>query len=85
MKKYRTNGRAIAIVEAEKETEQCVWVDGRRSTKSSGYYNFFDTWDDAHNFLKSCAQKEVLKARRQLDYKLGELETILALRNPEEI
>ncbi|MDY0227245.1 MAG: hypothetical protein RBR38_10490 [Desulfomicrobium apsheronum] len=85
MKKYRTNGRAIAIVEAERETEQCVWVDGRRQAKKSDYYNFFDTWDDAHNFLKSCAQKEVLKARRQLDYKLEGLETILALRNPDEL
>lgn len=85
MKKYRTSGKAIAIVEAERETEQCVWVAGRRRAKISDYYNFFNTWDDAHNFLKDCAQKEVLNARLQLDYRLGELETILALRNPEEI
>ena len=85
MKKYRTNGRAIAIVEAERETEQCVWVDGRRQAKKSEYYNFFDNWDEAHNFLKDYAQQNVLSARRNLDYRLEYLERILALRNPEDL
>lgn len=83
VKKYRTNGRAIAVVEVSKETEQSVWVDGRRNAKRSEYYNFFDTWDEAHENLKDRAQRKVVSARRSLDFAMEDLEKIIAMRKPE--
>jgi hypothetical protein len=84
VKKYRTNGYEILSVEIERETENSVWISGRRHSKMSDYHCYFETWDDAHAHLRQTREQRVLNARRQLDHCMGDLEKIIAMRKPED-
>ncbi len=43
----------IFEVEAEKENRVSIWIDGHRRNKVSNTGIYFDTKEEAHNFLKN--------------------------------
>lgn len=53
-KKFRTSLGDTEIEELfiERETKASVWIDGERWKKKGGYYEFFDTEEDAKKMLK---------------------------------
>lgn len=65
MKFYRTTRWNIKIepIEADRETESCIFVGGRKAKKITDYECYYNTWREArdsivaratrdHNFLK---------------------------------
>ena len=71
MKKYKTSGtwRArIEVVKIERETEQSVWIKGRRNAKRTEYDCYFDTWDEAKAYLLKQAEAQLASARSRLEH-----------------
>ena len=70
IKKYLTRrssfGRMIETIQVEKESEKSVWIDGRRCAKRSGFDNYFDSFDEAKEFLTEYADNRLDIARRNL-------------------
>ena len=87
MKKFRAGGfsrKLIEEVEVDRETDVSVFIDKRRHAKRSSYHNYFDTWDQAKDFLLKKAEGEAKKCRRLLEVANGRLGNIRGLRNQEE-
>lgn len=85
MIKYRTGGwlgDKIQFVEAERETAQCIWINGRREAKISNYYRFHDSWAEAKAFLLVQAETRLASARRSLQTAEYELVDIKGLEEP---
>ena len=54
MIKYKANycvRPEVEKVEIEKETESSVWIKGRREAKETQYHAFFNTFQEAKDFL----------------------------------
>lgn len=87
MKFYKTRknnygGQLIEAVETERETDQCVWIKGRRVFKFSEWEQFWPTWQDAHAHLLKRAEFRVNAARRELEQANGELGNIKGMKEP---
>lgn len=52
----------------EKETNDYVWMGGRRSKKNTNYEAYFETIAEGKNWLLSLAQLEIDRARDSLRY-----------------
>lgn len=94
MIKYRTrwHDSAMAIIETVevlRETERQVFLPSsrpggkeRKENKESGWQNYFDTWEQAHDFLVEEATKTVDWAARQLEQHTASLENLNGMENP---
>ncbi len=88
MIKYRTYFDKIETVEVLRETVSSVYVQTgskkgeRREAKRSSFYNYFDTWQEAHAFLVSNAELSVESARMNLERAKGRLGQIRAMKQP---
>ena len=53
MIKYLTKkyGKFIIPVEVERENEMSVWIKGRSCRKNTQHEHYFDSFEDAKNFL----------------------------------
>jgi len=86
MIKYRTEEWSrrpepkIIKVECERETDMCIWENGRKHLKRSAYYNYFDTWKEAYDHILKLAKDRVVSARLQLDSAKGLLGNIKGLK-----
>ena len=69
----------IKEIEAERETGKSVWIKGHRFSKN-GYYEFYNTWEEAYERLKEIAQKFVHKAEKNLESKKKDLKEIKELK-----
>lgn len=67
IKKYKTRWGRISVETFEKETD-CflVGANGRRTSKRSSWENYFDSWDEAKQFLLDEAQQKLDMCRRSL-------------------
>ena len=68
--KYRTGGfggNLIQPVEVERETSVSVWINGNRSLKYTDFLKYWDSWEEAHDYLLKKAEREIKNARRQLE------------------
>ena len=45
----------IKPIEVERETDNSVWVKGKRQAKKSDGRNYYDTWQEAHSALLDAA------------------------------
>ena len=75
----RSSIPAITAIEVERETESSVWIHGRRNAKRSGYLNYFDTFEQAKDFLLSEAHKIIDAKKAALGNAEAYLESIEAL------
>jgi hypothetical protein len=57
----------VEKVEVEKETELSVWIKGRREAKETQCSAFFDTFQEAKDFLIDVFEKKAQTVRRQLE------------------
>ena len=68
--KYATGyicNKLIEKVEIERETESSVWIKGiRKAKRTHDWHNFFDTWEEAHNFLLDNSESDLKSARNRL-------------------
>ena len=85
MIKYRTNykdfrGPTIERVEVERESESSVWIKGRRSNKRSDYANYFDTWEEAFNYLQETNIKRTEHLQKRIEQEEKFYEKMLKLR-----
>lgn len=61
VRKYALRGeKQIEPVKVEKSTEKTIIINGKRINKKSEYDNYFQTYDDAHRFLKTKKYKLVI-------------------------
>ena len=69
MIKYKCNNWEVKItkVEVERETDKCVWINGRRNSKESEYDNFFDTFEEAKEFIIGFGERKVAQAKKRLE------------------
>ena len=82
MKKYRATkwGKdPVEEVEIEKETSVFVWIKGQRHKKETEYHCFFDTREEAFDYLikQEIAEIALLKQKvQQKDLRVYELEKL---------
>ena len=90
MIKYMTLHGKIAAREIERETatqvilRQGLRLTARRQNKRSGHTNWHDTWEDAHTFLVTEAEREVNALRLRLEHAEGRLDQIKGMKRPVE-
>ena len=63
MKVYKTDGwkELIEEIEAEKVTDKTVWLSNGRGAKRSHYANYWDTIEEAKEYLEA-KYKRIIKA-----------------------
>ena len=88
MKKYRVNASFIQpeVVEVElvKESDCFVWIsEKRRDAKRSSWFNYFDTWEEAHDFLSKKALEKKHGLERQAEAAALVYFKILAMKKPD--
>ena len=71
MKKYRAQFDQIEIVNVVRETPKYVVFKSHsggeyKDSKFSDWRGYFDTWEDARQFLKTIAQQKFTKASDEL-------------------
>jgi hypothetical protein len=76
-------GKEIEAVEVERQTDNSVWIDGRRIKKMSNWKKYHDTWVKAWEYLLSVAQGRVEGAEIQLVSAEEYLKKIEGLREAE--
>jgi hypothetical protein len=65
----RITGAEIAEVEILKCTSSTVWVDGRRRAKRSDFENYFETKEEARQFIiKALKQQRDIHAEELKEY-----------------
>ncbi len=81
MIKYRTINTANEIfqVEIEKETEHQIVFNGRRSNKMSDYDCFFNTFEEAKQYLISTVSQEIKNLRDRLNREQDKLNKIMSI------
>ena len=86
--KYKTqpSSTVIEAVEVLRETEQCVYVPRgkheRREFKATRWDRYHDSWEDAHQYLMSKAERKIDDARRDLQLAQSFLGNVKGLRKP---
>ena len=70
----------IKPIDVVRETEKCIWIEREtyggdvrqsRSSKSSSYENYFDSFGEAKTFLMEHAQRKLDSAIRSLEKAQG--------------
>jgi hypothetical protein len=87
MKKFRASrfGAKVAEVDVERETESSVWIDGSRTSKRSVHENYFDSWEEARDYLLTMAENDLMSARRKLELAQGRVGNIRGMKKPESL
>ena len=81
MIKYLTKFNRVEKVEVAGETDHFVkLLNGRKEAKQSDWCSYFDSFDDAKNYLIDKAQKRVDSLRRSLESANGELGQIKGIK-----
>jgi hypothetical protein len=84
MKKYKTLCGKLDVKEIERETEKMVFFsNGQREHKRSSWQNYFDTWEEAKQFLIDEAKLKVRHAQSRLDSCKAKLKLINDLKKPK--
>lgn len=84
---YRTGGARypgteIDPVEIERETEEFVYINGRRNAKNSDYGNYFSSWVEAHSYLMARHSAAVSRHKASVRSAEENLRKVEALKPP---
>jgi len=74
----------ITEIDVERETDQSVFVKGRRRAKVTERECIFDTYDDAKTWLMERAADEIESARRELELAHAKFGNIKGMRQQAE-
>lgn len=61
------NRTGLKLVDVERITDKCVWVDGRRENKRSESAAYFHKFDDAKEFALNRTTNNLKQAQVKLD------------------
>lgn len=87
MVKYKSDNYLkpeIVMVKVEKETEAFVWIKGRREAKANSYHRYFDTFDEAKEYLVDVFTKKADSARESAERAVEKIEVAKALKEARE-
>ena len=87
MEKYRVWAafNEIKKDQFDRETEKYLFdSEGRKHAKRSNWYNYFDTWGQAKQFLIDSAEEKVIAARRELERANGLLGNAKGMKPPAD-
>ncbi len=75
MKLYKTGGykKLIEVIEPLKVSEKCVWLANGRNSKKSNYANYWDTLEEAKEYLTEKNNRIIESAK----YRTGKAKTEL--------
>lgn len=77
MIKYKTRWEEIKKIEISRESDSSVWdMQNRRHNKNGEWENYFDTFEEAKNYLIEEKNKEIKKAQEQLEYVMEKLKNV---------
>lgn len=86
MIKYLARWGKIETVKIVRETAQCVVIEicGRmlREKKKTATYRYFDSWDEAHEWLLGWAEEDLENARRALQFAQSRHGNIKGMKRP---
>jgi len=86
MIKYKTEewrgepSARILKIEFERETDKCVWIGNNRHLKITENERYFDTWEEAHEYILDLAKDKVNNVKVQLDRAKGLLGNIKGMK-----
>jgi len=86
MIKYKTDewrgepGARILKIECERETDKCIWIGKNRHLKITESERYFDTWQEAHEYILEMAKDKVNHVKVQLDKAKGLLGNIKGMK-----
>ena len=69
----------IETVTIERVSEQSVWAGGRRYARASKYEKYFETYEQAKNYLLDKAERKLDMAKKSLSYAEEMLKEVQAL------
>jgi|GEM_PF-1703413 len=78
----RYNRLQITMETVERETDNSVWIGGRRVKKQSEWRCYFDTWEQAHAHLLDDAETYVDHCRRELKLANSRLGNVKGMKRP---
>ena len=87
---YKTNTfDGIEKVEIERDTEKTVWIKLQHITKTTQFrkksdsWNFFDTFEEAKQFLIEKHEKTISSLENRINYERERIHKILTLKEDE--
>ena len=75
---------SIKMVEVDRESKNCVWINGRRENKISSWKTYHDTFTDAKTYLFTLAKSERLNAQLKIDMAVELKRRINEINPPKE-
>jgi hypothetical protein len=85
--KYEVGGffkkNLIELVEIEKETEKSIWINGRVHRKTTSYEKYFDTWEEAKDYLMAQTESKISHLSAELEKQKSKLKILLKLEKPQ--
>jgi len=97
--KYKTEGLKITAIECERSTEKTVWFKAvsiykhgktelrrasRRASRMSEFTCYFDTWDEAYEYLLEKQKRKVQELKKKTQIENSLLGQIKKMKKPEE-
>ncbi len=79
---HTTKPEDIRAVEVERETDQSVWVNGKRCAKQCEYAVFFDDWEAARAACVAWAERKAAHHEYELNALLQRAEKLRAFTPP---
>ena len=85
MKMYRTSSSDIVAVNVRGKTERCVLLeDGTKEGRRSTWQNWFESWDEARDFLIRNYTERAKKLRNRLQETEEGIEKLQTMKKTEE-
>jgi hypothetical protein len=75
-----TGSARIKTVQADRQTDSSVWINGRRHAKRSNWDNYYSTWDVAKRHIVSKATHKVTAYRARLAEATAHLKKVIDLK-----
>jgi hypothetical protein len=68
MKKYVTKdySNKIIAIDVERETDESVWINGRRNAKITSWARYHNTFDDAKTYLIEKKERVITRAKEEI-------------------
>lgn len=82
--KYRTGrfgsrNKPIEEIQVERETEHSVWINGSRNKKNTDSCRYWDTYDEAKDYLVKKQELDIQRAENNLERKRKEYDRLKGL------
>ena len=77
------NSPRVETVQVESETSSTVTIKGKRRKKETQYESYFDTWQEAHEWLLRGAEGRLTSARRSLEMAQGFHGNVKGMKQPQ--